>query len=314
VPIPLPPLGVNATLVPFAVVALAMIGITIFVLGKVLRTRGDPPLVTQMLLALAVLAGGSVLLLSLVFVFLNPDGASAWTWVLLAFNFMMMAPAGIWFIGLVVYRDRHVRAADWSWPVAIGLVTTGAEGMMGFLFALGGEATPAAAVATLALGLSSIWFFWSMAAIMAALVLWAPLGSIERGALVALTAASVVAPWVTTYPVLGGAAMTALMGTAFGYLVIAAVRSVPGRADEVGLLIGLAVAFLAMALAGVALVATGGANAAIIAFGAVMAIVMGVEIAYLVRRFYVGIPPAPVPAPGLAPDAANRPMPARPAR
>jgi hypothetical protein len=43
-----------------------------------------------------------------------------------------------------------------------------------------------------------------------------------------------------------------------------------------------------MALAGIALVATGGSATAVLAFGAVMGVVMGVEIAYLLRRYYVG--------------------------
>jgi hypothetical protein len=290
---PLPPLGVSSTLVPFAIIALAMIAITIFVLGKVLPRTGRPPLVTQMLLALTVIGGGSVLLLALVFVFLNPDGTSAWTWVLLAFNFMMMGPAGVWFIGLVVFRDRRISTADWTWPVAFALATTGSEVLMGFLFALGGETSPLPALPTLALGLSSVWFFWSMASIMAALVVWAPLAPVERAALVALTVASVLGPWVTAYPTIGGAAAAVLMVGAFGYLVRATLRPVAVRSEEIGLLLGLSAAFLAMAIAGAALVATGGAVGAVLGFGGVMALVMGVEIAYLIRRFYLGSTAAP---------------------
>ena len=291
-PFPLPPLGVNASLVPFAVVALAMIAITIFVLGQVLPRDGRSPLVTQMLLALAVLGGGSVLLLALVFVFLNPDGTSAWTWVLLAFNFMMMAPAGIWFIGLVIFRDRRVTVDDWAWPVSLGLVTTGSEVLMGLLFVVGDANGASALAPTFALGLSSIWFFWSMAAIMVALLLWAPLDPIERGALVTLTLAAVIGPWVTAFPIVGGIAMTVLMAGAFAVIVRAITQRRDVRAEEAGLLLGLAAAFLATALTGLALVATGGTVAAVLAFGSVMAVVMGVEIAYLVRRFYLG-PPSP---------------------
>ena len=287
-PFPLPPLGVTASLAPFAAIAIIMIGITIFVLGKVLPADGRPPLITQMALALAVLGGGSVLLLSLVFVFLNPDGASAWTWVLLAFNFMMMGPAGLWFIGLVIFRDRRVRPRDWTWPAALAVVTTGSEVLMGFLFALGGETAPEPVVSTLALGVSSVWFFWSMAAIMSALVVWAPLARVERYALVALTASAVVGPWVTAFPVVGGLAMTALMVAIFAVLVGTLARRDSVRPEEVGLLVGLAAAFLAMALAGFALVAAGGSPPAVLAFGTVMAVVMTVEIAYLVHRYYAG--------------------------
>ncbi len=286
--LPLPPLGVSTAVAPFVVVAISMIGITIFVLGKVLPRDRRAPLVTQMLLALAVLCGGSVLLFTLLDVFYDPNGTTAWTWVLLAFNFMMMAPAGIWFIGLVVFRDRRIRVDDWSWPVAIALAITGSEVLMGLLFVAAGTSGALSTLITVALGLSSIWFFWSMAAIMTALLLWAPLGPVERGALIALTISAVIGPWVTTFPLVGGAAMAALMAGVFAYLVRAVARSARVRAEEVGLLIGLAVAFLATALTGVALVVTDGSAASVIAFGTVMAVVMTVEIAYLVRRFYLG--------------------------
>ena len=285
---PLPPLGVTASLAPFAAIALMMIGVAIFVFGKVLPSDGRPPLVTQMALALAVLGGGSVLLLSLVFVFLNSDGTSAWTWVLLSFNFMMMGPAGLWFIGLIVFRDRRVAERDWTWPASIAVVTTGSEVLMGFLFALGGETAPVSTLGTLALGVSSVWFFWSMAAIMSALVVWAPLARVERYALVALTLSAVIGPWVTTYPTVGGLLMTVLMVAVFGLLVRNLSRRAAVRPEEVGLLIGLAGAFLAMAIAGLGLAATGGSAWAVLGFGAVMAVVMSVEIAYLLRRYYVG--------------------------
>jgi hypothetical protein len=291
--VPLPPLSVNASLAPFAAIALMMIGITIFVFGKVMPSDGRPPLITQLSLALAVIGGGSVLLLSLVFVFLSNDPTSAWTFVLLAFNFMMMGPAGLWFIGLIVFRDRRVGARDWTWPVAFGVLTTGSEVLMGFLFALGSETSALSVLDTLALGVSSVWFFWSMAAIMAALLLWAPLAPIERYALVALTLSAVIAPWVTSYPVIGGAAMTALMVGIFGYLLWALGRPNVARLDDVGLLVGLGVAFVAMAGTGLGLVVTGGAPGAVLAFGSVMAVVMTVEIAYLLRRYYVGSPERP---------------------
>ncbi|MGI0070922.1 MAG: hypothetical protein ACRECT_02445 [Thermoplasmata archaeon] len=285
---PLPPLGVTGALAPFAAIAISMVAVTVFVFAKALPTDGRPPLVTQMTLVLAVIGGGSVLLLSLVFVFVNSNGTSAWTWVLLAFNFMMMGPAGLWFIGLIVFRDRRIGFRDWTWPAALAVVTTGSEVLMGLLFALGGESVPLPLLPTLALGVSSVWFFWSMAAIMGALVLWAPLARVERSALIALTLSAVIAPWVTAYPTVGGLAMTVLMVAIFAFLVRALSGRSAVRLEEVGLLIGLAAAFLATALAGLALVATSGSYAAVLAFGTVMALVMGVEIAYLLRRFYAG--------------------------
>ena len=312
-PLPLPPIPIDANLVSFAVIAIGMVAVTIFVFGTVLPSSGRPPLVTQMTLALAVIGGGSVLLLALVFVFLNSNGTAAWTWVLLAFNFMMTGPAGLWFVGLVIFQDRRIVPSDWTWPVALAIMTTGSEVLMGFLFALGDASAPMPGLTLLALGLSSVWFFWSMAAIMTPLVLSAPLAPIERNGLIALTLAAGIGPWVTSFPVIGGAAMTVLMLGVFVYFVRALGRRSGERPQPFGFLLGLAVAFFAMALAGLALVATAGAVAAVLAYGSVMGTVMTAEIAGLLRRYWVGsterpwiarrvpdgedaAPPAPVPA------------------
>lgn len=285
--LPLPSLLFTPALVPFAVIALAMVGVTVFLLGKVLPADGRSPLITQMVIAVAVLGGGSVLLLSLLFVFLNPDGTEAWTFVLLAFNFMMMFPAGIWFVGLILFRDRRIDAGGWFWPVTLAVVTTGSEALMGVLFAYGVVGGPTAALPALAAGLSSVWFFWSMAGVMAALLVWAPLGALERWALLALTGAAGVAPWVTSFPLVGGLSMSALMAVAFLALVRALQR---GRVapEEGRLLIAVAAAFLAMTAAGLLVAFSDGAVGADLAFGSVMGVIMGVEVAYLVRRYYRG--------------------------
>ncbi|HYA70477.1 MAG TPA: hypothetical protein VEH28_03820 [Thermoplasmata archaeon] len=285
--LPFPSLLFTPSLVPFAVIALAMIGITVFLLGKVLPADGRPPLVTQMVIALAVLGGGSLLLLSLLFVFLNPNATESWTFVLLAFNFMMMFPAGIWFVGLVVFRDRRIDAGSWFWPATLAVVTTGSEALMGVLFAYGTVAGPTTTLAALATGLTSVWFFWSMAAVMAALLLWAPLGRLERWALVTLAAAAVLGPWVTSFPLIGGLLMAVLMAFAF----VALIRSLQ-RGDvapnEGRLLVAVAAAFLSMTVSGLLVAFTAGAVTSSLAFGSVMGIVMGVEVAYLIRRYYRG--------------------------
>jgi hypothetical protein len=285
--LPLPSLVFTAALVPFAAVAISMIGVTIFLLGKVLPTTGRPPLLTQMVIALAVLGGGSLLLLSLLEVFLDPDATESWTFVLLAFNFMMMFPAGIWFVSLILFRDRRVDALGWFWPVTLSTVTTGSEALMGILFAYAAVGGATSAIPALAVGLSSVWFFWSMAAVMVALLVWAPLGVTERWGLLALTGTAVLGPWVTAFPTVGGIGMTVLMGAIFLVLVRALLR---GRVapEEGRLLLGLAVAFLAMTLAGLGVVTTGGSVAADVVFGTVMGTVMGVEVAYLIRRYYRG--------------------------
>jgi len=302
----LPSLDLNAGLLAYVIIALAMIVITVFVLGKILPSRGEAPLLTQLTLALAILGGGSVLILSLMFVFLNSNGTEAWTFVLLAFNFMMVGPTGLWFMSLIAFRDRRSSPSDWIWPAAIALMIAGSEILMGVLFALGISSGSAVTPAVLAAGVSSIWFFWSMASVMFALLLWAPIGRAERWVVVALTVSAVLAPWVTAYPTVGGVGMTVLMAGVFLGILRELSRRDRIAPDEVPVLLGLAAAFLLMALTGASVAVTRASVGSALAFGGGMALVMTVEIAYLVRRFYHG--PQRVPWIVRAADV-DRPMP-----
>jgi len=198
-----------------------------------------------------------------------------------------MFPAGVWFVALVLFRDRRVDAWSWFWPTTLSVVVTGSEALMGVLFAYGIVGGPTATLPALATGLSSVWFFWSMAAIMAALLVWAPLGAMERWALLTLGGAAVLAPWVTPYPTVGGLAMSVLMGGSFLALARALLRGhVPSQDGP--LLVAVAAAFLAMVLAGLFVVVSGGSDLSALTFGGVMGVVMGVEVAYLIRRYYTG--------------------------
>ena len=290
--LPVPPIAFDATLLPFAVIAVSMVAVTIFVLGKVIPGDGRSPLVSQMTLALAVIGGGSLLLLSLVFVFVNTNATDAWTWVLLAFNFMMMVPVGIWMIGVVLFRDRRIRRTGWLWPAAVALLTTGSEVLMGVLFVIGDSDPVPGAVAALAGGLVSVWFFWSMASVMVALLLWAPLGRVERRALGALAAAAALGPWVTAFPLIGGGAMGLLMAAVFVVLAWPLLRG-EVASEEVRLFVALGAAFLVTALSGLFVAASSGSLASDLAFGGTMALVMAAEVAYLFRRCYASAVPAP---------------------
>jgi hypothetical protein len=280
---PLPPLDVTTAFLPFALVAVSMIVVTVFVLAKVVpRERSATPL-TSMTLALAVLFGGSMLLLALLWVFIDPNGTTAWTWVLLAFNFMMMFPAGLWFVSLVLLRDRKVDWHSWAWPATLALVVVGSEVMMGVLFAVGGGDAPTTLTAALALGLSSVWFDWSMGAVMLALLLWLPLRGLARGSLAALTAAAFLAPWVVATPLVGAAGMGVLMTVVFVLLYRHFARRGPVRSSELGVVVGLATAFAVMVASQVAVVALPGSYTAALAFGGTMAVVMFGEVAFVVR-------------------------------
>ncbi len=293
--LPVPAFDVDAGLLSFVVIAVAMVVITIAVLGLVRPKDGRPPLVTQALLALAVVGGGTLLLVSLMFVFIDTNGTTSWTWVLVAFNFMMMVPVGLWMIGHIVFEDRRISVRAWLWPAAFGLAVTGSEILMGVLFAVGGAAGAIRPVDAVAFGLSSVWFFWSMAAVMAALVLWAPLTPVGRAGSWALVLAATIGPWVRPYPLVGGLAMAALMGAAF----VGVLRPLlEGRAvaQDAPLLVGLSAAFLGMTATGLSVAATGGSVPAVLAFGVTMTAVMIAEVSYLIRRTFVlaGAAAAPV--------------------
>jgi hypothetical protein len=285
--VPGPVIGISSALLPFASVALAMIAVTVFVLIKILPRQPDPPLLTHLLLAVSVLSGGSLLLLALLFVFLDPNGTTAWTWVLLAFNFMMMFPVGLWFVSLVLFEDRRISSRGWTWPVVLAVATTGSEVLMGLLFAVGGANGPLSLSAAFALGLSSVWLYWSMAVVMAALIAWAPLSPLERSGSASLALTSVFAPWVAAVPLVGGLAAAAVMG---GLFLVVARRLLRHRVSPADLrfLLALNALFLAMAVSAVTLVADGGGDASRILFGTVMVVGMAGEISYLVRQCYRG--------------------------
>jgi hypothetical protein len=281
--VPLPPLDLTTAFLPFAAVALSMVAVTVFVLTMLLPRERTGTSLTTMMIALAVLVGGSVLLLALLWVFIDPNGTTAWTWVLVAFNFMMMFPAGFWFVSLILFEDRKVDWHSWVWPAAVALAVVGSEVLMGVLFAVGGGDAPNGLTAALALGLSSVWFDWSMGAVMLALLVWLPVRGLVRGSLGALTGAALIAPWVVAAPLVGAAAMAALMTVTFLllYRYLAGRSSV--RSSDLGVVLGLAAAFAAMVAAQVAVVTMPGSYSASLAFGGAMAVVMVGEVAFVVR-------------------------------
>jgi len=302
--LPLPAFDVSGALAPFAVVAVSMVIVTVLVLRLVRPTDRRTPLVTQMLLALSVVGGGSVLLLALLFVFLDSNGTTAWTWVLLAFNFMMTVPVGLWFIGHIVYQDRRIPDRGWIYPVSLGVAVTGSEVLMGLLFVVGVGSGAVGYVGAFTQGLSAVWFFWSMAGVMAPLVAWAPLSPVGRVGGWALVLAAAVGPWVRPFPLVGGLAMAAGMSVALAVLLRPIWRGiVPGSDGR--LLLALAAAFLAMTTCGLAVAVSGGADAAVLAFGATMALVMVAEVSYLLKRLYADAAEAGVASAAVVPAVAD---------
>jgi len=261
-----------------------MIAVTVFVLAMLLPRDRSAVALTTMTIGVSVLAGGSVLLLALLWVYIDPNGTTAWTWVLVAFNFMMMFPLGLWFVSLIALEDRKVNWHGWLWPATLALVLVGSEMLMGVLFAVGGGNAPTTFAAALSLGLTSVWFDWSMAAVMVALLVWLPVGGLVRGSLAALTAAAILAPWIVATPLVGAVGMAVLMSAIFLQLYRYLHRRNPVRSTELKVVLGLAAAFATMVTVQVAIVAAPGSYGAALAFGATMAAVMGAEVAFVVRE------------------------------
>lgn len=277
-----PPLGSGSELPVLAAVGLLMAGVEVYVLTQLLPRRAGPPALTRMILGVAALVGSAAMLLSLVNIVLFPNSYTAATEVLWGLNFMMFVPVGLWFVALIVYRDRRIDPGSRSWPVLIAFTVTAGELLMGVLFTLD-PAAPTLGLATIGSALTSAWFFWTMAAVMVAVVCWLPLERVERRALVGLAAMVVVAPWVVPAPIFGAVAAGGVMAAVAGAIVLhlRAGRAIDGRSGR--WLFGVALALAVMATAQAFAAAAPGPTSEL-AFGAVGALVMGVELGFLLRR------------------------------
>jgi hypothetical protein len=304
----LPPLGVTSALGAYAGVAIAMVVVEVYLLVQIVPRAGGPPTLSRMSIGVSALLGSAAFLLTLLDLVFFPDSTVAATVVLWGLNFMMFAPPGIWVIAIIVYHDRRVDPNAWEWPVLIALNATGAEVLMGLLFSVSTPA-PVLSWTTVALSLVSPWFDWSMAAAMAALAVWVPLSPAKREALLALVAASIVAPWVVGVPLLGALLMTATMGATFGLFYRRLVTSPSLAPAEVNLLLAVSLAFVAMAGAEWAYLAVGGTDG-LLAFGTITMGVMAADLAYVSRwglRGLAGIPSDRTPSVEPAPSSPSLP-------
>jgi hypothetical protein len=235
-----------------------------------------------MLTGVTVLAASSAVLLALLQLLLHPASDDAGVAVLWSLNFMMFAPPGLWMIAVVLYHDRRIDPGRWRWPMLLAASITVSEAMMGVLFSMDPN-VPGVSWETFAASLTSIWFFWSMAVTMVALLLWVRPVPLLRAPLWGLALSAVVAPWITAFPLLGGFAMMAAMGATFFFAFRPWVQARGVTATGSRVLLATLVAFLAMSLSALGFAAAGEAPLAALPFGLVMATVMAAELAYLTR-------------------------------
>ncbi len=278
----LPPLGVTPALEAYAIVAVAMVAVEVYLLYQILPRTGRPPTMSHMVIGSSALLGSAAFLLALLDFVFFPDSYSAATVVLWGLNFMMFAPPGLWVVAVIVYHDRLVDGRGWWWPALIASAATGAEIIMGLLFSVSNP-VPVLTSWTVGQSLVSPWFDWSMAAAMAALVLWVPLSRVEREGLATLIGAAAVAPWIGASPLLGAVLMTAVMALAFALLY----RRFEGTAGlsvrETRVLLAVGVAFLVMTISEWGNLAVGGA-VGLLVFGILSTLVMATDLAYLAHR------------------------------
>lgn len=287
-----------------AVVVVAMVVVEVFLLTQIVPRRGPPTPLARMVVGSSALLGSAGVLMAAVQAFMSAN-LDTYTVVLFAFNFMMLAPPGLWVIAVIVYKDRTIDPRSWWWPIAITTMATLAEVLMGLLFVVAdGSALDLPTV--LAATLSSAWYLWSMVAAMVVLTLWVPLPRLVQGPLLGLAAAGFVAPWVVADPVTGAILMALVMAGTLGAFARTARRAAAVAPARFRLLLAIVVAFFAMTLAGSLVAVAGDALWSQLLFGATMSAVMVGELLYLVRE---GLYPSPTVAPPVASAPSGLPTP-----
>jgi len=277
-------------MLPYALVAIPMVAVEVYLLTQLVPRSGAPPTLTRMLIAGSALIGSAGLLMACLYVVLSPD-YSTYTAVFWAFNFMMMAPLGFWVIGVILLRDRPMNPRNPFWPILIALLATTAEILMGVLFTVGASDL-LAFLPVMAGTFTTIWFLWSMVAAMVAMLFWIPLGPSIRLPLLGLTLSGVVAPWVVVDPLTGSILMTVAMLVTFGILAYQAWSTPPTPRSGLGFSEWVVLSFLAMSIAGYLVVLDPGTTAAL-GFGSVMATVMTGEFAFILWEGYSRLEPVP---------------------
>ncbi|MHB1434623.1 MAG: hypothetical protein ACYCPN_00270 [Thermoplasmata archaeon] len=275
-------------MLPYALVAIPMVVVEVYLLTQLVPRSGPPPTLTRMLIAGSALIGSAGLLMACLYVILSPN-YSTYTAVFWAFNFMMMAPLGFWVIGVILLRDRPMNPRNPFWPILVALLATTAEILMGVLFTVGASDL-FALLPVMAGTLTTIWFLWSMVAAMVAMLFWIPLAPSVRRPLLGLTLSGVVAPWVVVAPVTGSILMTGAMFVTFGLLAYQAWSTPPSSGSGLGLSGWIVLSFLAMSVAGY-LVALMPGPPVTLGFGLVMATVMTGEFAFILWDGYSRLQP-----------------------
>ncbi|MGI0150720.1 MAG: hypothetical protein ACREC5_02140 [Thermoplasmata archaeon] len=293
--------ALSPDLFPAAIVVVGMLVVEVFLLVHILPRRGPAPTLALMVVLTSALLGSAGLLLAVGAAFLNSN-LNSYTIVLLFFNFMMLGPPSLWLVSVLVFHEDRIDPGRRFWPLAIALLATVAEVLMGFVFVIGtgGSLRP---VPLAAATLTSPWYLWSMASAMFALLLWVPFERALKLPLLGLAASTVAAPLVPAFPAPGAALMAAVMALTFLGIFGSGRPAVPAAAERVVQVMWIVAAFLAMTLSGLFLALTPNSTVAVLLFGSVMTAVMAGELYFVARSALVRLtvvpairPRAPAPA------------------
>lgn len=232
---------------PLVVLAVGMIAVNLYVFRELFAVPSRPPR-SSFVFGTSVMVAQAVLWFGVAYyLFLPSVGGFVLFGVATQF---MMVPFGIWFISLVLRQSlKSIDGDSLRWPLVFAVLLLGTEFGMSLAFAalaptpvgLGGP------VRDLLAPMTTLWFFWPMAATMA--LLWylaRPTGSLRVG-IYALTALSFAGPWVIEQPVAGAIGAGLIM--AVGLAAVLYPWPIPLPAGESGTWrFGLLAAFAAMSL------------------------------------------------------------------
>jgi hypothetical protein len=293
---------ISASLVPFGFLAVIMVAANLYLLTLAFPRRGGTPHFGTVVVVVGVWFMTSILWLALVYAVLSPGDASTVS-VFIAGN-SMMGVFGAWLIA-VFYRaeEKRLPRYGWFWPAFFSLLIVGAELLMGVAFVLalagpGGYATTGwvgfGSLVRDAVG--SVWFSWAMLANMALLLAWLPLPRPERLQLAGLAASAALGPWVVRGDAPALAAMGGLMVGVLGLAMWTGSRETPPTVSYVRTAAGVAGAYAAMTVAGLAGVLAPSAFGGTLPFAVTTTVVMAGELIYL-GRWALGRPPPPTASP-----------------
>lgn len=278
----------TAATLPLAGVAVAMIGLNVYVLHRLLRDEPRPP-VSTFVLGVGVLLAQLVLWAGVGYYLFVPTVGG---FVLFAIGAQfMMVPIGIWFVALILQQSRRaIVPGSWTIPVTLGLLLFGNEYFMSIAFL---PLAPPVFAGTLwftghpaeflAAPIVTLWYCWPMGATMAALLWWTRMPRADARALGALTASAFVVPWIPETPFAGAVATAVVMAVGLTLLLRASLEDRHPSLSSARFRLGAAAAFVLMSAGAFSSVLVTSGPWHILPFACVTVVVMIGETTFLIR-------------------------------